>query len=251
MPDSIVNIAIDGWRLAYRFLFAMPMLSGTALSTILSFRIGAEYVWPSAVGRLSAGLPQPPPPIRLMMTIITLAIMASILIAVHRFVILGELVDRPVWHVPPTYRRFVGWLVLLSLPWLGPLAAAVLFGPLLPVPSVILSLLSLAFAAVLAVRLMLLFPALAVAIPSADWRRAWTDSRDHAWKFLGAQMAACMPLILASTIVYLWLSKIPSAGEIMLLFCAAEESASQLLMICLSAAVASRLFQNYGAALAR
>jgi hypothetical protein len=222
------------------------MLSGSAFLSFLGCRIVVEYSRPGPRPDLSPGYSYTSSQVGAIQLILTTAIIASLLIAVHRFVILGEVADRPIWRVSLAYRRFAGWLALLSLPWLGPIAAGVLFGPVHPFLNVLFSLLSLIFAAIASLRLMLLLPAVAVAPQSADWRNAWRDSRGHAWKFVGAQIVACPPLIVVAAID-IWIRGVGPVGGGTLLLSATEASALQLLMVYLGAAVASRLFQNYGA----
>jgi hypothetical protein len=237
VPDSIVQISIDGWRLACRAIAAMPILSGTACLSFFVYQIMVEYLRPAPRSDLLHSTSSSP------------VNAIRLLIAVHRFVILGEVADRPIWRITLTYRRFASWLVLLSLPWLMPSVADALLGKHHQIAGVIVLLLSLILAAIISLRMMLLLPALAVGMASADWRRAWRLSRGHAWKFLGAQMVGCLPLIVLDTIVVLWFSSVRSAGYSMLFLWAAGASVSQLLMTYLGASIASRLFQHYGAAL--
>jgi hypothetical protein len=113
-----------------------------------------------------------------------------LLFAVHRFVILGEVADRLIWRVTLTYRRFASWLVSLSLPWLMPSVADALLGKHHQIVVVILSFLSLIFAAIISLRMMLLLPALAggwglqigaahgevlEAMPGNSWALRWWD----------------------------------------------------------------------------
>lgn len=114
MPISAARIAIDGWRFALRAILAMPVLFGSALVLILFRDIFLYYVLPSSPP--FAGAPS------LFGSLIVAArdipktaIVASALIAVHRFVILGEVTDRQVWRLPANYTLFVGWLILLQV----------------------------------------------------------------------------------------------------------------------------------------
>lgn len=63
----------------------------------------------------------------------TLAI-ASVLIGVHRYVLLEEQTDRPVWIVPSTYSRFALNLVVPNCYSVPLILLDLVFGPQLKVP---------------------------------------------------------------------------------------------------------------------
>jgi hypothetical protein len=243
MPDSITRIALDSWRLGLRAITAMPRLSGTAFLSLLVCQITIDYFFTDPESGISSGFAS------FLVNVLRTVIVASVLIAVHRFVILGEVADRPIWIVPATYRRFVGWLLLLSVVWLPAAAIQALTGLLHPLLNALISFLFLTFAMVVILRLMLLLPALAVATPAANWRNAWNDSRGHAWKFLGAQLLSCLPWMVIATTIVVWFRGVRPPGNGILLLAAAGSSASNLFTSYLAAVVASRLFQGYGVAL--
>ncbi len=247
MPETIVQIAIDGWRLACRAIVAMPILSCSAFLAFLGCYTVVDYLLPEPRPGGSPDLT----PVLLggVDLIVTIAIIASMLIAMHRFVILGDVADRPIWRVPLTYRRFAGWLVFLTLPWLAPNAVFFLFGRTFPFLAKLFDFLCTIFAIVVSLRLMLLLPAVAVELPSADWRNAWSDFSGHAWKFFGAQFVACLPLLLGAAIILILFRGMAPLSDGVLLLANIGTSASRVLTAYLGAAVASRLFQNHGSAL--
>jgi hypothetical protein len=251
MPDSVMRIARDGWRLGLLSMTSMPLLSGTAYVAVLLWGVVTHLVgWddPAAI-TLGAGFILVVAAGQLMTTIIA----ASILIAVHRIIILGELADRPVWRVPPTYPRFAVWLLFLNVLWfaptvlniwLSPYAVHSIFGPSHPILGNLASLLCRVFAFIVSLRLMILLPALALDTPSADWRNAWADSKGHVWKFFGCQVVAGLPLV-AIGLLFLWghgLHRLEGGWQLI--------SPLETLIVCyVGGAVASRLFWNYGATL--
>jgi len=251
MPDSTIRIALDGWRAGLLAILSMPRLSGTAFLFILGYEITMDFISPA---------PESDVDFSFRMSLVTAAqlflstaIFASILIAVHRGILLSEVVDRPIWRVPPTYQRFAFWLLLFNLLWAVP---AVLDLWLLPVVAhsssgagitFLIVLLNAAFwivAIVVSLRLMLLLPAVALATPSAEWRNAWSDSRGHAWKFFGVSALAALPMFVAGMILF-WLhgSRPPGGGWLL------PDALGTLLMCYVGGAVASRLFWTYAAAL--
>lgn len=247
-PRSMTGIATMSWRMAWRAIARMPLLFSTGFAAILMIELGSRM----------AGFEQwqTPPSSRLLLlgslaSIGSALVMASILIAVHRFILVGEATDRAVWKIPQGYRRFVGWklllalllllpvLVVVSINWKSPMVAGLLMSPIF------------AAMAVFGIRLLLLFPAIAVGTPFAAWRNALRDSRGHFWRLFGTILLAGLPFFVVSITSMLllrfgflgtWPGEpfLPSLGSALV-------NVSQA---CIDAAVASRFFQIYANALA-
>jgi hypothetical protein len=256
MPDSVFRIALDGWRLGLLSIVTMPLLSSTAYLCIVVCEVVVSFLKPSL------GPGADPRGGLLLFTVVrqTLiaAIFASILIAVHRIILLSEVADRPIWRIPPNYRSFAGWLLFLNLLWLAPTFLDFWLLPHVARPdaehsapgvgaAVLVSTITVLFeviAVVASLRLMLLLPALALATPSAEWRNAWYDSRGHAWKFLRAQALAGVPVLLIAGFALWYRGLRPPEGGWFLF-----SALVTLLMCYVGGAVASRLFWLYGATL--
>jgi hypothetical protein len=250
VTDSVPRLALDGWRLGVRAIVRMPGLGATTFLILAACEMILELIGAPAGSDLSSGLIFVTDVIVEIVEVVKLFVVASALIAVHRFVVLGEVADRPVWRIPPGYGRFVGWLICLDLLALPLEALEAYLGPVdYSFVVVSVSLLYLIFLAVVSLRLMLLFPGLALGAPSADWRGALSDSRGHAWKFLGVQALTCAPIFVVVLPFMMWFRHVRPPLDGMLFLTALGESASTLFWWYLSAVAASRLFQNYAAAL--
>ena len=141
-------------------------------------------------------------------------LMTPYAIAVHRFIILGE--KTMSYRIAPAearFRRFFGWSLALLMLASAPVAIfETLFEPG-PTPFVILVVLSIA-AMVVGIRAIVLFPAVAVDAPGANWRQAMADTKGYAWRifliiavatltfliFVFAVMVAAVGAILAYSI---------------------------------------------------
>jgi hypothetical protein len=120
-------------------------------------------------------------------------------IAVHRFIILGEkTTSYRIASTEPRFRRFFGWslvlLVLSSATQQSFDVDVVLGGP-------VLALTVLAF--VFAIRAIVLYPAVAVDAPGANWRQAIADTRGHAWRILFIILGAILPLVIVALVVWI------------------------------------------------
>ncbi len=261
MAESIFRTAEEGWRVGLRSIVVMPYLSGTTFLLFLGCLVADFLVHGGPAPAFALNFKAVP--LVLVHRILVTTIEASTLIAVHRFAMLGEVVDRPVWSLPPIFRRFAVWLLFLNLfallpeillPLMSGLPAIGKPGPaqdLLTVfvygPIVLAMIAALVFAVILDLRLMLLLPAIALVKPSAGWRNAWSDSRGHAWRFLGAHMVALLPLVAIGGFVSRRLLGLHAPAGFGLGLSALEA----LLMCYVTGAVTSRLYWLHGARLTR
>lgn len=122
-----------------------------------------------------------------------------IFIAVHRYIVLGEITPR--YRLAPSEPRFLlffGWSAVLSL---GS-AVPVLLGLLVTADfALVLGVALIVLFFIASVRLIILFPAIAIDAPGADWRNAWADSRGNFWRIFGIIMFTMLPLILAGLLL--------------------------------------------------
>jgi len=178
-------------------------------------------------------------------------------IAVHRFIILGEkTTSYRIASTEPKFRRFFGWslvfLVLSSATQQSFDVDVVLGGP-------VLALAVLAF--VFAIRAIVLYPAVAVDAPGANWRQAIADTRGHAWRILFIILGAILPLVIVALIVWLLVAGVamsvlsfiigdaemgPGSLWVMLLLLYLFVVVGLLLAYTLLVVIASRLYQRIG-----
>jgi hypothetical protein len=193
MP-SVWSAAVSAWRDTRRAFVAMPALAGTALAIVTALGLVETLARPTAQGSLGLSL---------LVSLAQAFAVTPYLIAVHRFVILGNVTPR--YALQPAerrFQRFFGWSVVLLLISSVPL----LLTQLLPVAmavQVILLFVVLIIVAVLTLRITILFPAVAVDAPGANWRNAIADTRGYALRIFIVGLLAVFPLLaLAGLLVY-------------------------------------------------
>lgn len=180
-----------GYRDAWSAIRAMPMQALYTLLILVAVGL-VEYVVPlRAVESVILG------------TILSLVVSAvqnffltPIMIAVHRFIILGETAPR--YALDPgegIFRAFFGWLTVLSA--LG-LLANLFFTPndLPAMTSMAVVLIVMVFMIVVTIRLSILFPAIAVDAPGAAAANAWADSKGHTFDIFLIFLLAGLPIVI-------------------------------------------------------
>lgn len=240
-----VALARDAWRLGFGAIRAMPNLFSGTFALLLAFELAFQWQHPPSNGwpgtaELLLGFAN---------DLTTDVIAASALVAVHRSVLLGEAADRPVWRLPPTYDRYLFWLVLLNLLFLPVIGLDALAGQRYSAPVVVGLLLLLAGAVAVTVRLALLLPLSAMGAPAADWRTAWDASRGKTWRLVGAALLTFVPLEVGAALVEGLFRGVD--GPAALALGALGAAAKALLWAAVGAALWSRLLQAYGGTLAR
>jgi len=248
-----VALARDAWRLGFGAIRAMPNLFSGTFALLLAFELAFRWRhppsdgWPDAA-ELLLGFAN---------DVATDVIAASALVAVHRSVLLGEAADRPVWHLPPTYDRYLLWLVLLNLPFLlviglggvPVIGLGLLAGQRYFVPVVVGLLLLVGAAVAVMLRLALLLPLSAMGAPAAGWRTAWDASRGKVWRLVAAVLLTFVPLEVGAAVVEGLFRGVD--GPAALVLAALGAAAKALLWAAVGAALWSRLLQAYGGTLAR
>jgi hypothetical protein len=180
-------------------------------------------------------------------------------ISVHRFIILGEKTTS--YRIAPTeprFRRFFSWsLILLVLGSAPGVIYAAVADIVLIVPVFILYVLVFVFA----IRAIVLFPAVAVDAPDANWRQAIADNRGQAWRIFFIILGAMLPLVIVVLIVNIIVQAV--AASILVLIIGDAEMGPRALMVMLIllyllvvvgslfaytllVAIASRLYQWIG-----
>jgi len=171
-------------------------------------------------------------------------VIAPYLIAVHRFIILGE-VTAQYDLVPgdPRFQRFFGWIVVFSL--LS--AAPAVLSSIVPLPGFLRSVLALALAiAVLIVtlRLIIVLPAVAVDSERVTWQNAMADTAGYAGRIFLIGLAAALPVGLVAGVVAGFFA---SSGFILLsLVAVLIEGAAGFVIASLLVVIASRIYEWLG-----
>jgi hypothetical protein len=232
----IVETAIQGWRDAMAARERMPMLFWIAGAVVIGLGILHVIVGYGII-------------LSLIFAIAQAAALTPLAIGVHRFVLLGEARDGYEFAFGDArFQKFLIYIVALEvLRELPPIiafpfafVAGFLHGLVLIVLAVI--------AAVITVRCMILFAAIAVDAPGADWRNALADSRGHSWPIFLVLLCTAAPAIIVAMIVTAIL------GFSLLTAALAFGVIVPAIIVALTGAVAavvSRLFAAYSSQLGR
>jgi hypothetical protein len=183
-----------------------------------------------------------------LVTIVYSVLITPFLIAVHRFIILGEVTDgyRLGWH-DRRYQLFFGWaFVLLVLSQIPDLVANVSGHWVMTLLLVLASYIAIF---VIFIRSMILFPAIAVDAPGATPRHAFADSKGHGWMIFTGFVVPFIPsAIIVALIVLAAFFEIPLASHRLVL---ALLVLIKMFWIVLAVAIASRLYIGLGDRLKR
>jgi hypothetical protein len=245
---SIINAAVVAWQDALAACQRMPnlfLIATVALAALnLVYFSLAMVAFPGGPG-LFGFL------IGLIYAVAQSFLLTPLAIAVHRYLLLGETSDA--YRLDPQDARFkkfftflAGLAVVMFVPRLiGELLSSP-FGPsvLGRLVGFVLSII----AAVVLVRNVILFPAVAVDAPSADWRNAMADTQGHSWRVFFILFCAILPAAIVAAIVLVVFAFIPLIGW---LIATVIQAAFGVFVVAATAAAASRLYVDYARLLGR
>jgi hypothetical protein len=217
---SIIGTAATSWADAFRAIRAMPLVAGIALVLMI------------------------------VLSLATFAL-APLSIAVHRYVLLGELTSRYPFD-RPRYVRYVGFTILVwclfLIPVVSGLLAVVAMALQVTAAAWLLSLIAVAtvFAVIIvANRRVILFPAIAIDAPGTTWSNARQDTIGSSWRvffilfctaLLGVIIIVVLSLLLLALVYLAGFSRQGPAGMIV-------NSIVQIPMVCAFAAAAAHIFR--------
>ncbi len=235
----IVETAIQGWRDAMAARERMPMLFWIGGAVVIG--LGILHV---ILGFVGGGLI-----LSLIFAIAQAAALTPVAISVHRFVLLGEAHDGYEFAFGDArFQKFLMYFVALEVLRELPRIIAVPFAFVAGFLHTLVLLVLSVIAAIISVRCMILFAAIAVDAPGADWRNAIADSKGHSWQIFLALLCTIAPAAIVIAIVVAILAF--SAVTAMLAF-AVIVPAIAIATIAAAAAVVSRLFAAYSSQLGR
>jgi hypothetical protein len=193
MP-SVGKAAGQAWRDALAVFQKLPGLATTALAIVVAIGLG-QSLW--RIG--PSGIPESSMLVGILAQLVQAFLITPYLIAVHRFIILGEVSrDYGAGFREPRFRRFFAWSLALSAVWWAALALASLptgsasFVVLVPACTV---------AIVVSLRVIVLFPALAVDAPGTSWKNAIADTKGRVWRIFLIFLLANLPIFIAEFVV--------------------------------------------------
>jgi hypothetical protein len=165
-------------------------------------------------------------------------------IAVHRFIILGEVTTNyQLTPGEPRFLHFFGWLLVISalgVVLLVPQLISTVFDPAI---RAVLLIVNLIVVAVVVLRVIILFPAVAVDAPGASWSRAMADTRGYTWRIFFIVLLATLPLVFVSQIVGRSLAAPLLTVQVAL---AIFNGAIRVISLTLVVVIASRLYERLG-----
>ena len=183
----IIETAVQAWRDAAMAREKMPTLFWIAIAILFALDIlqlllggwgGSSFIG-SVIFAVAQALALTP-----------------LAIAVHRFILLDEVRDR--YDFAPSDPRFQKFfLFTIALEALGALPRIIgfLFAIVVPVLSPIIVLALAIGAAIIGVRMAILFPSIAIDAPGADWRNAMADAKGHSWRIFLVLLCAALPAV--------------------------------------------------------
>jgi hypothetical protein len=218
------------WRDVFRVVADMPAVMWTALILGLAYALvdimlmhGIGWV-PSTVGGLLA---------QDAVTAAWVFLLTPLYLAIHRFIVLGEVAPGYELAIEqPRFQRF--FLCTLAI---YALSQAPSFLRLFGHGGVILATaLVLTFVvAFISLRLIVLFPAIAVDAPGASLRNAFDDTRGCFWRIFGILIVAMLPVLVVLLGVVISFGPLSAVGRLI-------EGVVNVLSLGLAIAIASRLY---------
>jgi hypothetical protein len=170
-------------------------------------------------------------------------------IAIYRLIILGEVTTNYSFTANTNrVRRFLAWTAAL---WIATIAPILIFG-LLPIGlSVALTVTLVVVGIVVLLRLILLFPAIAVDATGASATNALADSNGHFWFIARSMLVACLPMVVVFVALIAWVwfayvSNIRNADMGQTLIGIAFLSAIGTVTVTTSIVVVARLYEWIG-----
>ena len=262
-----VKLAVAGWRCGLAAIRSMPWVALTAwMLLVVLYLLFQQYS--AGMNYLAFALPRLLliPAGQIFANILLRAVSAAVfilycgivvplLIAVHRYVQLGEITRRySIDHFSARYGRYYGVVFLLSLIWQSSLALAVrplLIKVMAYAPFYLMNIFfmySVGFVVISAV--VTLLPAIAIdareaALPTF-WRDALKAAKDHIWRLLAVLALATIPMM-ALRVASVWLVVLISRIGIYepFAFIMALDLAQFVLAIAVYAAIASLLYREF------
>jgi hypothetical protein len=240
---SIIRPAATAWRDAFAAFRQMPAVLGVAILASLAVGVVDVATIPRGPGKsigVALGI------WNYLLGLLGVLLVTPAAMAVHRFVLLGERSARyRIEFSNPRFLRFFVFAVLLQiLLWIPGLF--ILVGGKasiwVSVPAIIVGYALLILAFITMLHTLILFPAVAVNAPGAEWGNALQDSKGHSWRLLFIVIFAGIPFFVFYYVQSL-VSMNPSGqslvGTGMLVV---AEAVEHVLGIAVYAALASRLF---------
>jgi hypothetical protein len=230
--EPIVPTAIAAWQDVLAARERMPMLLWIAMAALFAvFFLESLLHVPALLGFLRG----------IVVAAAQALVMTPLAIAIHRFVLLGDIT--PAYRIDPNEPRFQKFFICalaLSLIQLVPQLFRALLGH--GVFGSQVALIASIVCAIAAARVSILFPAVAIDAPDADWRNALEDTRGHSWSLFFTMFVVALPAIV---VLFVLTALLLGRGWFARILLAALEAAIFAFLWAASVAAASRLYAAY------
>jgi hypothetical protein len=237
---KVISLAMESWKLAFEVAQRMPLVIGIGFVLALAINLGVLPLLPSLEEEVTFGNQL----LEFASQVAQSFVLTPVAIAVHRFVLLGEVTPRYALNpFAPRFLLFFMWTVIFVLLVMIPILPAVIVGQTEEFDAQFFASLGLLILAMLlALRLMLLFPAIAVDAGGATWRNAYLDSRGQVMRIIGAALVAGIPFLIVFVSAFALLDW-PGKGNVVSgTAFSVIYSAGVVFSVCVYASLASKLY---------
>jgi hypothetical protein len=244
---SVWSASMMAWRDALRALNRMRRLSLAVLVILLLVEVSQTMmlaVFPSATPKIGFGYL-----FAISMYLVIVGILlAPFAVAIHRFVLLDEHATR--YRIDPTDKRllrFVYYAVLvIALTRVPDLVAVALF-PVSTSLGWVADMILGIVAALIVVRVVILFPAVAVDAADPSWQRAAEDTKGHSWHVFFVLLVSVLPIVVFDIIQPYLAALAWSVSHLAwAVGVGSSKAASELIATAVWVATASHLYQALG-----
>ena len=245
---SAINIALVGWRDALRAITQMMPVAGPAF--LLALMSQAAY-------QLSRGHSFAiDVAVSLVFGIVQGLVLTPLGIAVHRYVLLDEVTQHYALNpADQRFQRFFGVAIAIQALW-ACIGIWLILGRFFGAPMLFVCLAAALITGIVVVNVILgiimLFPAVAIDAPGAEWRNAMDDSKGHGYRIFWAFAFGLVPMLALDEVAELILGPRqfgfgphPAFQTIGIVLQAAES----VLIVSAYAAIASTLYAAFGSRL--
>jgi hypothetical protein len=243
---SVLGSALTAWRDAFAAATRMPVLFGIAILAVIVLSVLSLPFVPGSPGEPLGPLQEV---LGFVVGLVQGFLLTPIAIAVHRYVLLGELAGSyRLTPADPRFRRFFLFTVLIQILMAVPGTLMSAAGSASGAVAFVIGLAGfvlLVVAAIVSIRTLILFPAIAVDSPAAEWSNALRDTKGHSWLVFFIVVVVSLPALVIFVPLYLWLWFPAGPTGVGVAVVALAQSIFGVLMIAAYAAVASRLYLAY------
>ena len=218
------------WRDVFRVVADMPAVMWAALILGLAYAL-VDIVLLHGMGRVPSSLGGMLA--RDAVTAAWLFFLTPLYLAIHRYVIIGEVASGYSLAIEqPRFQRFFLWtLAIYALSQVPGLPRLFGHGGFTVAATFALTFV----VAFISLRLIVLFPAIAVDAPGAGFRNAFDDTRGCFWRIFGILIVTMLPVFVVIVGVVISLGPLSAAGRLI-------EGVMNALSLALAIAIASRLY---------